>query len=71
MRWVSDRYLVFQGPRTALIDADNLKMNFPVSKESGFSSVEFSPDFKRALGNKKDGQYLGEVELPEQSKAAE
>ena len=71
VRWVSDRYLVFQGPRTALIDADNLKMSFPVSKESGFSSVEFSPDFKRALGNKKDGQYLGEVELPEQSKAAE
>ncbi len=47
-----------------MIDADTLKMSFPVEKESGFGSVEFSADFKRALGNKKDGQYVGEVELP-------
>ena len=71
VRWVSDRYLVFDGPRTALIDADALKMNFPVTKESGLSSVEFSSDFKRALGTKRDGQYLGDIELPEQRRAAE
>jgi hypothetical protein len=33
--------------------------------------LEFSADFKHALGGKKDGQYLGEVSLPEQSKPAE
>ena len=71
VRWVSDRYLVFQGPRTALIDAETLKMSFPVIRESGFNSLEFSADFKHALGAKKDGQYLGEVSLPEQSKPAE
>jgi len=71
VRWVSERYLVFEGPRTALIDADKLKMSFPVAKESGFRSVEFSSDFKRALGNKQDGQYLGAVELPEERKAAD
>jgi hypothetical protein len=71
VRWGSDRYLVFQGPRTALIDAETLKMSFPVTRESGFNSLEFSADFKHALGGKKDGQYLGEVSLPEQSKPAE
>ena len=71
VRWVSERYLVFQGPRTALIDADTLKMSFPATKESGFSSVEFSSDFKWGLGSKKDGQYLGAVELPEKRKTAE
>ena len=65
VQWVSDRYLVFQGPRTGLIDADTLKMNFPVTKESGFSSVEFSPDFKWGLATKNGEQYLGRVELPD------
>ena len=46
-------------------------MSFPVTKESGFGSVEFNSDFKRALGTKKDGQYLGDVELPEKRKAAQ
>jgi hypothetical protein len=71
VRWVSDRYLVFDAPRTALIDADALKMSFPVTKESGLSSVEFSSDFEQALGTKRDGQYLGNIELPEQRRAAE
>ena len=71
VRWASDRYLVFQGPRTALIDADALKMSFPVARESGITSVEFSSDFKRGLNTKKNGQYLGAVELPENRKAAE
>jgi hypothetical protein len=71
VRWANDRYLVFQGPRTALIDADALKMSFPVAKESGITSVEFSSDFKWGLGTKKDGQYLGVVEMPEHRKAAE
>ena len=71
VRWLSERYLVFEGPRTALIDADTLKMNYPATKESGFSSVEFSSDFKCALGTRKDGQYLGTVELPEKRKPAE
>ena len=71
VRWASDRYLVFQGPRTALIDVDALKMSFPVARESGITSVEFNSDFKWGLGTKKDGQYLGVVELPENRKAAE
>jgi hypothetical protein len=65
VQWASDRYLVFEGPRTALIDADTLKMSFPMAKESGFSSAEFSGDFKWGLATKKDGQYLGRVELPD------
>jgi hypothetical protein len=68
---LSERYLVFHGPRTALIDADVLKMSFPVTRESGITSVEFSSDFKWGLGTKKDGQYLGVVELPENRKEAE
>jgi hypothetical protein len=60
--WASPKYLVFQGARTALIDVDSLKMSFPSPRESGFSPVEFSPDFKRALGRKADGIYLGHVE---------
>jgi hypothetical protein len=62
--WAGDRYLVFQGPRTALIDVQTLKMSFPVAKDSGFNSLDFSPDFKAALGTKEDGNYLGRVELP-------
>jgi hypothetical protein len=55
-------YLVFQGPRTALINSDTLKMNFVSEKESGISSVEFGPGFKYALGVKEDGHYLGAVQ---------
>jgi len=62
IHWVSDRYLVFQAVRTALINADTLKMNFVTEKESGISSVEFSPGFKSALGVKEDGHYLGLVQ---------
>lgn len=62
--WAGDRYLVFQGPRTALIDVQTLKMSFPVAKDSGFNSLDFSPDFKAALGAKEDGNYLGRVEFP-------
>jgi hypothetical protein len=61
--WASPKYLVFQGTRTALIDVDSLKMSFPSPAESGFPSFEFSPDFKRALGRKVDGTYLGRVEV--------
>ena len=61
--WASPKYLVFQGARTALIDVDSLKMSFPSPKESGFVALEFSPNFKRALGRKADGIYLGRVEL--------
>jgi len=71
IRWASDRYLVFQGTHTALIDSDTLKMNYPLNKDSGFSSVEFSPDFKWALGTKQDGQYMGKVELPANLKVAQ
>jgi hypothetical protein len=69
--WASDRYLVFQGTRTALIDSDTLKMNYPLNKDSGFSSAEFSSDFKWALSTKQDGQYLGKVELPPNVKVKE
>jgi hypothetical protein len=61
--WASPKYLVFQGTRTALIDVDSLKMSFPSPVESGFPAFEFSPDFKRALGRKEDGTYLGRVEV--------
>ena len=46
-------------------------MSFPVTRESGITSVEFSSDFKWGLGTKKDGQYLGTVELPEKRTATE
>lgn len=61
--WASPKYLVFQGTRTALIDVDSLKMSFPSPKDSGFSAMEFSPDFKRALGRNVGGIYSGRVEL--------
>ena len=70
LRWINEHYLVFQGSRTALINADTLKMNFPTTKESGFSSVEFSPDFKWALGRKSGAQFLGKVEIAERSGVA-
>jgi hypothetical protein len=64
VQWANDRYLVFNGARTALIDVDALKMSFPTDKDSGIVSVEFSPDFKSALGMKADGYYLGRIEMP-------
>jgi hypothetical protein len=63
VHWVSSTYLVFHSARTSLINADSLKMNYPATKESGVSSIEFSPDFKLALGLKADGAYLGRVVL--------
>ena len=63
VHWGDNRYLVFQSARSSLIDADTLKMNYPTAKESGIDSVEFSPDFKLALGLKSDGHYLGSVVL--------
>jgi WD40 repeat protein len=65
VQWASDRYLVFQSSQTSLIDAGTLKMSYPTTKESGIESVEFSPDFKLALGRKRDGYYLGSVSLPD------
>jgi hypothetical protein len=64
VQWATDRYLVFQSSRTALINVETLKMNYATAKESGFAFVEFSPDFKCALGHKVDGTYLGSVMLP-------
>ncbi|MDB6053108.1 MAG: hypothetical protein JWN25_631 [Verrucomicrobiales bacterium] len=64
IQWATDRYLVFQSSRTSLINVETLKMNYPTTKESGFDSVEFSPDFKWALGHKVDGIYLGRLKLP-------
>ena len=68
VQWASDHYLFFQGARTSLIDTETLKMNYPMAKESGIESAEFSPDFKLALGSKADGCYLGHVVLPNGSK---
>ena len=68
VQWASDHYLVFQGARTSLINMETLKMNYPMAKESGIESAEFSPDFKLALGSKADGYYLGHVTLPNESK---
>lgn len=65
VQWASNRYLVFQGLRTALIDIESLKMNFPTSKESRIDSLAFSPYFKFALGRRNGGTYLGRVILPE------
>jgi hypothetical protein len=65
IQWASDHYLVFQSTRTSLINAGTLKMNFPTPKEPGIESLEFSPDFKLALGSKGDGHYLGSVSLPD------
>jgi hypothetical protein len=61
--WGNNRYLVFRTTQTSLIDTSTLKMNYPATKESGINSVEFSPDFKLALGWKTDGHYLGKVEM--------
>src|SRR5262249_28041937 len=65
--WAGPSYLVFQGSRTALINVDSFKMNFVTAKDAGLSAIEFSPDFKRALGRKEDGIYLGRVEFPANS----
>lgn len=65
VKWVNDRYLVFHGLRTALIDTDTLKMNYPASQESQIRLVDFSSDFHFALGYKDDGKYLGRVETLE------
>lgn len=62
VQWVNDHYLVFQGARTALINADTLKMSFVEEKGSDIKGVEFAPGFKLALGTKEDGHYLGEVQ---------
>jgi hypothetical protein len=59
--WVSPRYLFFQGSRPAILDADTLTMSFLFARDSGFRSVEFTPDFKLALGEKEEGRFLGEV----------
>jgi hypothetical protein len=64
IEWADNHYLVFKNDRTSLIDTETLKMNYPVSPESGIGGVEFSPNFKMALGYKSDGKYLGTVVLP-------
>jgi hypothetical protein len=64
VQWAGNRYLVFQTTRTALINADTLKMSYPTTKESGIDWVEFSSDFKLALGHKDGGLVLGRVLLP-------
>jgi hypothetical protein len=61
IQWVDDRYLVFQGSRTSLIDTKTLKMNYPTAKESGMDSIVFSPDFKEAISVTRDGHHLGHV----------
>jgi len=53
-----------------LINAETLKMNFPVPKTSGVALVEFSPNFTLAIGAKDDGLYLGKVRMPEMSSAS-
>src|SRR5262249_26873736 len=68
-KWVSPGFLSFEGQQAALINAQTLKMNFPVPKTSGVALIEFSPNFKLALGARDDGPYLGKVMLPEISAA--
>jgi hypothetical protein len=65
VKWANDRYLVFQGLRTALIDAETLKMNYPVEKDDAVQAIDFSADFKLALGANKEGKFLGRVESAE------
>lgn len=65
IHWADDRYLVFNGDRTAFIDSKTLKMSFLTEAKADFNSCEFSPDFKLAIAMKADLHYLGTVKLPE------
>jgi hypothetical protein len=65
VHWANDRYLVFEGSRTALIDSQTLKMNFLADKNADVNSIEFSPDFKSAIGTKAGTPHLGMVKMPQ------
>jgi len=61
VQWADNRYLVFQSSRTYLIDTKTMRLNFPSAKESGMNAIVFSPDFKNAISETRDGHYLGQV----------
>jgi hypothetical protein len=65
VKWLDSRYLEFTSWRTAIIDVQTLKMNYPFDRKSDIKWVEFSPDFRYALTKKEDGLYLGKVKMPE------
>jgi hypothetical protein len=63
-RWVSSRYLFFAGRRPALIDADTLKMNFPMPKDDTVWPEAFTPDFAHVVGRSPGGLFIGRVVIP-------
>ena len=74
VEWAGPRYLKFNGPRLALIDAAALKMSYPTSAADAklypSHGHTFSPDggwvhYQCADGSAGAGLHLGRVRIPE------
>jgi hypothetical protein len=62
VQWAGARYLSFQGSRPALIDSRDLKISFSVDPERRFHTIEYSPDFRYAIGTNDEGCYIGHID---------
>ena len=63
VEWASSRYLLFHAARPAFINADTLKMNFPLPKDDATAPELFSPDFYFVIVSKDNGLYIGKISL--------
>ena len=63
LEWVSPRYLLFHTSRPAFINADTLKMNFPLPKDDATAPELFAPDFSFVIADRDNGLYIGKISL--------
>jgi len=63
LEWASPRYLLFHASRPAFINADTLKMNFPLPKADATEPELFTPDFSFVIAHRDNGLYIGKISL--------